>query len=288
MSMPYNMCVIGLGFLGSSILHVFNLHANLKIYDKYKESDSIEDAVAGSEFVWICLPTAMKKSDSSCDLSVVEENVARVNELSHPDAKRVVIIKSTVTPGACRTLQDKYQNISIVSCPEFLTARSHLINSISPSRIIIGTPDTDVGDRVEAMFTTRFGNSVKLFRTGWEQAEMTKLGANIFFVTKIMYFNFISEMCQKLGVEYSDVQDMILADARIATSHSSVPGWDGSVGFGGMCFSKDVCSLIAEADRLGVDSKFLKEIWERNLRIRADRDWEGMPSAFVDDTKDED
>jgi len=281
----HNMCVIGFGFLGSSIVHVFNLHADIKIYDKYKESDTIEDAVSDSEFVWMCLPTPMKKSDGSCDLSIVEENVSAVNDLSDPKSGRIVIIKSTVTPGTCRQLQKKYKNISIVSCPEFLTARAHLINSLSPNRIIIGTENKDVGDRTEDMFRHRFGNAINIFRTSWEKAEMCKLGANIFFATKVMYFNFIYEMCKNIGIEYDDVRDLILSDGRIAVSHADIPGHDGSVGFGGMCFSKDICSLIFEANNRGVDAKFLEEIWERNLRIRKDRDWEQMSSAFVDDVE---
>ena len=140
---------------------------------------------------------------------------------------------------------------------------------------------------MEKMFKYRFGNAINIFKTGWEQAEMCKLGANIFFATKIMYFNFISEMCAKLGVEYDEVKDLILSDGRISVSHANIPGWDGSVGFGGMCFSKDICSLIFEANKMGIDAKFLEEIWSRNLKIRENKDWEQIPSAFVDDTKDQ-
>lgn len=39
------------------------------------------------------------------------------------------------------------------------------------------------------------------------------------------------------------------------------------------CFPKDVCSLIAQMEKLGFDPKMLKASWEQNKQIRGDIDW---------------
>ena len=58
----YNFGVIGYGFLGSALVHGFGLHANIKIYDKFKNYDSLEDTVRHAEFIWMCLPTPINST----------------------------------------------------------------------------------------------------------------------------------------------------------------------------------------------------------------------------------
>lgn len=39
------------------------------------------------------------------------------------------------------------------------------------------------------------------------------------------------------------------------------------------CFPKDVCSLIAQMEKMGFDPKMLKASWEQNKHIRGVIDW---------------
>lgn len=280
MNNPYNIGIIGFGFLGSAVCHGFGLHANIKIYDKHKKGfDTIEDTVKNSEFLFFCLPTPMFEDNGEQDLSILEGAIQDVYKFVSENDNKIAIIKSTVLPGTNRMFQQKYPNLKFVSNPEFLTARNNKIDFICASRNILGGEEDSV-NRVESLYKYRFGNSMPIYKTTWESAELVKYGANCFFAIKISYFNFIYEICEKLNIQYEDVKDMILADGRIGRSHCDVPGHDGSRSYGGTCFPKDINALIDFCKKNSLDPEILESSWNQNIKLRPEKDWENLPGVM--------
>jgi len=275
----YKFGIIGMGFLGSAITHGFGLHADIKIHDKYKDYDSLEDVVEHADYIWMCLPTPMNMENGEIDLSILEENLDKIHDLVSEEDHKIIIIKSTVIPGTTAKFALKYPKLHFTMNPEFLTARNNKLDFICASRIIIGADDKIVGDRMEEVYRYRFGNSTPIFRTDTKSAELTKYGANCFFALKISYFNFIWKICQEECLDFEEVKDMILADGRIARSHANVPGWDGQRGYSGACFPKDVNAFIRYAEDLLVWPDLLRASWNQNLEDRPSKDWEDIPSA---------
>ncbi len=275
----WNIGLIGFGFLGTALAHGFGLHANIRIYDKYKSGfDTIEDTVKNSEFLFFCLPTPMFDDNGEQDLAILEGAVKEVHDIVKDGESKIAIIKSTVLPGTNRIFQNKYPKFKFVSNPEFLTARNNRLDFICASRNILGG-EKDPVERVEALYRHRFGNSMPIYKTTWESAEMVKYGANCFFAVKISYFNFIYDLCNKLGIGYDDIKDMILADGRIGRSHCDVPGHDGSRGYGGSCFPKDLNALVKFSKNLGLDPELLEASWFQNVKGRQVKDWEKIPGV---------
>jgi UDP-glucose 6-dehydrogenase len=231
----YRFGIIGMGFLGSAITHGFGLHADIKIYDKFKNYDSLEDVVKHAKFIWMCLPTPMNMRDGNMDLSILEENLDKIHDMVSEEDRKVIIIKSTVVPGTTSKFTKKYPKLNFTMNPEFLTARNNKLDFICASRIIIGADEEWIADTMEEVYRYRFGNSISIYRTGTKEAELSKYGSNCFFAVKISYFNFIWSLCQKMRIDFDEVKDMILADGRIARSHANVPGWDGQRGYSGAC-----------------------------------------------------
>ena len=282
----YNFGIIGMGFLGNAITHGFGLHAHIKAYDKFlKGFDTLDDIVDHSEFIWMCLPTPMKLETGEMDLGILEENVKAIHDRVEEGSDKVVIIKSTVIPGTTRSFAEKYPKLKFIMNPEFLTARNNKLDFICASRVIVGSEDIKTADRLVDVYKYRFGNSVPIYVCGWEEAELTKYGANCFFTLKVSYFNFLYSMCEKLGLDFEQVRDMVLADNRIARSHANVPGWDGQRGYSGPCFPKDINALIHFAKSIGVNPELLEASWSQNLKDRPSKDWEHIPSAVSDDKK---
>lgn len=277
----YKFGIIGMGFLGTAITHGFGLHADIKIYDKFKAYDTLDDVIEHAEFIWMCLPTPMNMKTGEIDLGILDENISAIHDKVSEDNNKIVIIKSTVVPGTNRRFAEKYPKLTFISNPEFLTARNNKLDFICQSRIIIGTDycDTINGDKLEEVYRYRFGDSTPIYRCNWEEAELTKYGANCFFAMKISYFNFIWSLCEKLHMDFDRVKDMILADGRIARSHANVPGWDGQRGYSGSCFPKDINALVRYSEAMGIDPTLLKASWDQNLEDRPSRDWEDIPSA---------
>jgi UDPglucose 6-dehydrogenase len=99
--------------------------------------------------------------------------------------------------------------------------------------------------------------------------------------TKVSFANEIHQICQKLNVDYDKVIEYATKDKRLGTSHWAVPGPDGKVGFGLTCFPKDLNALINVALGLGLNPRIMKAVWEKNLEIRPEKDWEKLKGRTI-------
>ena len=72
---------------------------------------------------------------------------------------------------------------------------------------------------------------------------------------------------------------MWLADMRIGNSHYDVPGHDGSRGYGGKCFPKDVKAFIAWAEKNNLTVDVCKAADLVNERVRDVKDWNDIKGA---------
>lgn len=284
----FNVGIIGFGFLGSAMAHIFKLHADVKIYDKFKEGfDNLNDTIQHSEFLFICLPTPMFEDNGEIDLSIIDNMLAEISNSLPEHNDKIVIIKSTIIPGTTDNFAKKYPNLNIIHNPEFLTARKNLIDAITPARIILGGK-AEFTSKVKELYEYRFGHSINIFETDSQSSELVKYSANIFFSMKVLFFNNIYDICEKLNLDYNNIKDMVAADGRIGNSHLDVPGHDvfmfnGQLqrGISGSCFAKDINALINYMKALGLDASMLEAAWNLNVnKYRQSKDWEKIPGVI--------
>jgi len=286
--------VIGNGFVGSAVRFGFSpgtgCDAKVRVYDKDKSKsvDTIEDTVNKSEFIFLSVPTPSNK-DGSMNLDIVKQALQDISDVNERD-DNVVLLRSTVTPGTTRKLQDKYTNLRIVFNPEFLTERSAKYDFINQSRVIIGGGEDSImqqyyTEQVGNLFRWRFGESIPVIETTWETAELIKYMCNCFFATKVSFMNEMYQIAKKCDVDWDSALDGFVRDGRVGHSHMNIPGPDGKLGFGGSCFPKDVQAIINFGETLGVNMNTVKGVWETNLEVRPERDWENLKGrAVVDET----
>ena len=280
-----NIGIIGYGFVGEAVGIGFNHRSNsrdkIRWYDKYKKhSLPIEQVVGSSEFIFICLPTPMKKDQSGYDLSIIEENIAQITPLTNSTDK-IIVIKSTVEPGTTESFEKKYPQSSFCFNPEFLTERNYLDDFINATETIIGASSDLVWRRVAGLYRPRFPRTNIHPNPGPTAAETIKQVKNAFLSTKVDFFNLVYEYCEALGLNFEDVRKMVCSDSRIGDSHSFVTS---QRGFGGKCFPKDLVALTASFKRANVNPDILEAVWEHNLRIRTVHDWEEIPFAVENNT----
>lgn len=110
-------------------------------------------------------------------------------------------------------------------------------------------------------------------------AEITKYMSNLILASKVLLANEFFGLSKAAGANYDAARRAVEADPRIG-SHLRAPGPDGDFGFGGACFPKDMIGLLAYARGKKIDMSALEGIWKKNLKIRKNRDWEHMRSAF--------
>ena len=293
-----NIGVIGKGFVGSAVQFGFSPNtgcdAEVRVYDKdpSKSINTLEDTVNESDFIFLSVPTPSNK-DGSINIDIVDSALNDISEIVDENkqvfelslrAKSVVLLRSTVTPGTTAKLQKKYKNLNIVFNPEFLTERSAKFDFINQSRFILGGDDYCV-DKVEELFKWRFGETTPIIKTNYETAELIKYMGNCYFATKVSFLNEMRQIADRCGVDWDKAIEGFVRDGRIGHSHLAVPGPDGRFGFGGSCFPKDIQAIINFAEGLGVVPDVLKGVWNKNLEVRPERDWELLKGrAVIDET----
>jgi len=270
-----NVGIVGFGFVGSALAAGFSLKANIKIYDKFKQIDTLAD-VCQQDIIFLCLPTPMRASDGKPEMSFILNAINNIEEEINKggyDGRKTLVIKSTVLPGTSRTLSKRYPQFKFISNPEFLTARSARLDFINASRIILGGYDHNAIQKVEELYREVFTHT-PIYICKWEEAEMAKYMANCFFALKVSYLNEIYELCAKNDLDYNILKSMWLSDGRIGNSHHDVPGHDGDRGFGGTCFPKDISAFIEWSKEQGRPMRTLIAAQETNKKVRIKQDWE--------------
>lgn len=269
----FNIGIIGYGIVGQAVQYGFS-RSNVHIYDKYKDTESLADVVRVSEFLFVCLPTPTMADETGIDLSIVDQAVAKIAKVASGTDK-IVILKSTITPGTTKKYVKKYPKLLFCFNPEFLRESSFLSDFVNTDRIVIGAESDDVFRRMSSLYQSISPN-VPIYHTDPTTAEMVKYMANCYLATKVIFANEMYDICEKIGVKYEEVKKMVVADSRIKDTHLDVTTVRG---FGGKCFPKDLLSLRALAKSKGVDTSILDTVWGKNLKLRKIRDWEEIPFA---------
>ena len=282
MRLKQKIGIIGRGFVGSAVEFGFSPNtgcdAEVRVYDKdpSKSLHSLEETVNESDIIFLSVPTPSNK-DGSMNLDIVRQVLQDISDVNK------------VIPGTTRKLDSEFKNVNLIFNPEFLTERSAKFDFINQPRFILGCGD-EVMDRyrseqVADLFRDRFGESIPVIETNYETAELIKYMNNCYFATKVSFLNEMYQISEKSGVDWDIALDGFARDGRIGHSHMNVPGPDGKFGFGGSCFPKDIQAMINYGESLDLNMNTLKGVWNTNLEVRPERDWENLKGrAVVDET----
>ena len=278
--------IVGKGFVGSAVQNGFSPNtgcdAEVRVYDKNpsRSLHSLEETVNESDVVFISVPTPAG-IDGKIDLTILNDAINDINEVSI-NRETIFLVRSTVVPGTTSNIQQTFPKLRIVFNPEFLTERSANFDFINQTRFILGG-SKDNTTKVADLFRDRFGESIPVIETNYETAELIKYMNNCFFATKVSFLNEMYQVAEKSGVDWEVALDGFVRDGRIGHSHVNVPGHDGKLGFGGSCFPKDVQAIINYGESLGLNMNTLKGVWDTNLEVRPERDWEQLKGRAVID-----
>ena len=215
------------------------------------------EAAAEAEFLYVCVGTPSTYSGDA-DLSYVWSVLDDLPELS---GNPVLVMKSTVPVGTgdkVRAALDArgLEHVGYVSNPEFLSEGTAVRDFMSPDRIVIGAFDRADGDRVEQLHRSL---DAPVVRSDVASAEMIKLAANAFLMTRISFINEIANVCELVGADVQEVARGVGLDHRLGP-HFLRAG----IGYGGSCFPKDASALKQLASNSGYHFQLLSAVIEVN------------------------
>lgn len=229
---------------------------------RLKFASSIKEAVLKSEVIFIAVGTPSLESGEA-DLTGIE-NVAQ-NIALHMDGYRLIVEKSTVPVETCfwikktidANLKHKYK-FDVVSNPEFLREGSGINDFTHPDRIIVGVESLKAKETMTSLYKPL---NRPILVTNIKSAELIKHASNAFLATKISFINAVSQVCDKVGADVTEVAQGMGLDNRIGKYFLHA-----GLGYGGSCFPKDLDAFINIAEKLGFDFELLKAVRKTNQK----------------------
>ncbi len=281
-----NIGVVGQGYVGTAVKTIFEKYYDVDSYDLHKDSscDSLAALVGKTTILFVCLPTPMNKN-GSCNIDIVKNTIIEIDKIcSNIKQNKIIAIKSTVPPGTTSMLNDICDALDIIFNPEFLTEANFIDDFKNQDRIIIGG-DKKPSTLLREIYSIVFKNAT-IVETNSKTAEMVKYLTNSFLATKVSFANEMKMVCDSMDINFDKVVEYATYDKRLGKSHWAVPGPDGKLGFGGSCFPKDINALIHIAKELNIKENVLSAVWDTNLMVRPDKDWEELKGRAVVDEGD--
>lgn len=226
-------------------------------------TSEIEDAVKEAHIVFIAVGTPSRRGDGHADLSFVYKAVEEI--LQSIDGYTVIVMKSTVPIGTAATVKDMIAKLNpsaecdVVSNPEFLREGSAVEDFLNPDRIIVGLESERAKRVLNEVYRPLHRAGIPVLFTDLNTAEMIKYSSNSFLATKITFINEISNLCEKMNANITDVSKGMGLDRRIGAEFLRV-----GPGYGGSCFPKDTRALIETAKENEVPLKIIESVDQVN------------------------
>ncbi|WP_290142507.1 nucleotide sugar dehydrogenase, partial [uncultured Duncaniella sp.] len=292
----YNIAIAGTGYVGMSIATLLAQHNHVTAVDILPEKIDLinqrrspvkdeyielylseknldltatanpSDGYRNADFIIIATPTNYDPVKNYFDTSHVEEVIDIALEIA-PEA--VIIIKSTIPVGYCRSLYLKYyrrgiKRLNLLFSPEFLRESKALYDNLYPSRIIVGIPklidnaeyiseneainaiaDIPILNQAARTFASllqqgAIKQDIPTLFMGMKEAEAVKLFANTYLALRVSYFNELDTYAEVKGLDSQAIIEGIGLDPRIGIHYNNP-----SFGYGGYCLPKDTKQLLA-------------------------------------------
>lgn len=211
------ICIAGYGYVGQATHKMLDSGPGCPV-DVIIDTDKglvDYDLARKCDIVFVCVPTP-QGADGSCDTKEVRNVMKTIGR------KPLYVIRSTVPwtfemPG-----------YNMVAAPEFLSMFEFLD---STHKHILGGSYNNLRSIIKLY--DKLG--LEYIATTWEAACQVKYTSNLYGAFKVSFWNMIQDITHNERLVYN-----LLKDLNIKQGDMAQVGMDGTRGFGGACFPKDI------------------------------------------------
>ncbi len=220
-------------------------------------STNISESIKKSDLIFICVGTPTSPKSNDADLKYVYQVLKDIKK--NLNRYKIIVTKSTVpvTTGdkiqKLLTTKNNKKLFDVVSNPEFLREGEAIRDFMFPDRVVVGTKSKKANNILKNLYSPITKKKGRYFNTSRRAAEVIKYAANAFLATKITFINEISNLCEKLKVDVTDVSVGIGADDRIGGRFLRA-----GPGYGGSCFPKDTRALVSTSEKFKTNLSIVK------------------------------
>ncbi|KAK0585549.1 hypothetical protein LWI29_030265 [Acer saccharum] len=209
-------------------------------------STDVEKHVSEADIVFVSVNTPTKTqglgAGKAADLTYWESAARVIADVSK--SNKIVVEKSTVPVKTAEAIEK-------------------ILTHNSKDRVLIGGRETPEGQKAIQALKDVYAHWVpedRILTTNLWSAELSKLAANAFLAQRISSVNAMSALCEATGANISQVAYAVGTDSRIGPKFLN-----GSVGFGGSCFQKDILNLVYICECNGLPE--VAEYWKQVIKI---------------------
>ncbi len=271
---------IGQGYVGKNYADDFE-HRGYSIirYAKEQPYNLNKEKIKECDIVFVAVP-----APTVCgiyDASILREVVPLTGR------NKIIVLKSTISPGLTRILQKEFPNYVILHSPEFLSEATAQEDASKPFMNIIGIQeDSKIHKDAAKLIHSILPKAPFSTTVFYEEAELIKYTHNSMAYTQIVFFNLMYNLSEKLGANWKNIEKAIKADPSIPNRYGE-PLHKSGRGAGGHCFIKDFAILSRVYEKIAHDplgAQVLKSLERKNIELLKDskKDLELLKDIYCD------
>jgi UDPglucose 6-dehydrogenase len=229
-------------------------------HERIRATLDVAEAVRDSSITFVIVPTPSDETGGFSVAYAAQAFAAVGRALARKTAYHLVVLTSTVLPGATRHAllpileresgRTAGADFGLCYSPEFIALGTVIRDFLNPDFTLVGELDSRSGDTLEAYYATVMANHPPCRRMSLENAELTKISINSYVTMKIAFANMLAALCERVpGGDVDVVTHAVGSDRRVGERYLK-----GGLGFGGPCFPRDNVALAAFAHAIGVQA----------------------------------